>query len=613
MLTRYSSVKKAIGSNLQEIEKMRTDIRECENTVRNLNTHLNSLIQSNQIEIEKECESMLNRGLKKIKDYYDEELGLVTAFREKELDKLNKLQFNLKQSCNVDSSDYNERFSSLTDTFKIVSDGVLRYMSESDLEAYRNVNYGIDLVNESPDKLKEYLDYFDNFRDYDMLVSGVCSVEDKVDNIRKEVLLCIVIASAVVIFAFKYLLVVPYILFIASTLFIRIRGYYNLVRLVDAYLLLESLKEDSLRYYHKQVDSVLFGEDEKLGKCKLHLEQICEQYRRNIMQVRDEKLEKHKREFNYERARQTAMASIENLTEHTENDLKAEEDKLKNLQEALNTLQDKRADLINELSRLKNEIKSIYEDLTPSFKEKILLSKFFLGFDRNDEPVSFNYNKKATLILYEGETEGQVDAVMNTLKMMCSQIMCSMYPLAYTICVSDTLTGGAPLSAFRSASEDVDTDSGSKLFKVVSTNRGVESHIDELYEIFEKRKLQVLGKYKDIDDYNTDKMKYNARTLPYLVSFFYHFDYKIFNTSEKLQQICRLSADLGIVPVFFVDISRIGNDIKGDNNSKKFDYKPEILENQVDLFTGNIFGFSIDESVEIIKFTNKEVIKTLNE
>lgn len=611
MLTKYSNVKKSIESSTKSIDKLRNTIHDSETVVSQLRIHLSDLQKSNESEIQKECDMILNRELSRIKDYYAQERAIVTKFKDKEMEKLNRHKLELKNSNNIEAVEFNQRFNELKEIYSTISDGVLKYMSESDLEAYRNVDFGVDLINESPEQLKKRLEYFEDFKGYDMLVSGVCGIETKAESVSKDVLMYSLIATVVVLSAFKFIIVIPYIMFILSTLYIRIRDYYNLIRLIDAYLLLGELSDNTKTYYHEQVDSMLFLEDEKLRNCALHLDQICNELYKKIDCVMEEKLTKHRAEFDYERARQVALSLVEDSTGRVEETLKQEQDKVDKLKGELEDMQLHRSALIDELSSLKRDIKSVYEELTPSFKEKILISEFFMGFDKNDEPVSFNYRKRATLILYEGETEGQVDAVMDTLKMMCSQIMCSMYPLAYNIYTADTLTGGAPLSAFRVSSDDMDTDSGSTIFKVVSTQRSIDEHIDFLYDVFEKRKLQILGKYKDIDSYNEDKMKYNARTLPYLVNFFYHFDYNIIDNNEKLQQICRLSYELGIVPIFFVDISRIGVYKPSDKDAKRFDYKPEIIENHVDMFTGNIFGFSIDDVIDIITFDNKTVIETL--
>ena len=610
MLARYSGFKEEIIRNNVHVTDLTLALSKQQDTVRKLEEHIEIRLKDNKAQIEKECKELLNRELEQAGSSFDYDYRILEQFKSEQLKKIAQIKFEIDNNSVVDTEEFDSNKRAVGEVFDKISESVLKYIEPSKLQAFRGVGYGLDLINEDPEDLKAMLEYFDGYDDYDQLSKGIVAVDDRVKKISNELLMAGSLIILAVLYTYKVVLILPYLLFIMASLIIRLRSYYYLVRLINAHLLLQDRTVLMDETYSSIVDEHIMKEENRLSESRLFLEQMCDKVSKLINKSKAVELKNVERDFDLNKARENAEKTLMDSTERTKETLEEEKEKLIERRKELEDMIKIREDNIRDMKELKLEIKRVYEELVPSFKETSILTEFFLGFDDEDEPVTFDYKGASTLILYDGSLGGQVKAVMSTLKMMCGQIMTSMYPLAYSMTIVDTLTSGAPLSAFQVTGEDEDMGS-SDLFEVVSTNTDATKFIDNLYHIMQTRRVKILGKHKDISEFNEEKKKFGAKTMPYKVAFFYHFDYKLLHTNDKLKQICRLSEVLGVIPIFFMDFNSVGESDKA-NDSQKYKYKSEVILDTLELFDNNTFGFTITDSVDIVKLDDRKINRMLN-
>lgn len=619
MLKKYDNLKTSLGGLTLEIQNNKDKLRNHMETRNNFKKLIENKNKQREREIAEHIKNMEESYTDEVICKYDDYLEELSKYRSlinSEFLKINKYIDNYGF---VDNSQYHNKISAMdevVDDLKIYLEPV---MTDDMLKMYKDQGYGHNLNNLTLNKLKKWLEYFNNYEVHDRVMGKALKAEKAiVGKIDTTIILVVLVVLGSILVQHKYLTIFPYLIFVILTLYLRTREFHILLMLFGIYgytkdrlVDLEDSNSSELRRYAEYYSKMV-------GQEYLGYQELIVELEKEIKKDKEVSVQKALENFDLVEAKKRAESLIEIDTENTINLLEEEET---HIEEFSKLIEDLNTELNNgkvELKRLKEDIREVYQNLTPSFKSLEMLESFFLGF-KDDEPVRFIYSGEPALIFYNSKT-GELDAVMTTIKMMCGQIMTTLNPLAYTINVVDTLTGGAPVSSFQVTKRDEDDMYTSKLFKVASTISENNNLIEHLFKEYNSRRVKVLGNYNSIREYNEDKVKINARTMPFEICYFYEYDYKILE-EELMQQLTRVAHSIGFCLFFMVDMSKIEppkkKDDKKDNieEEKKgiFSYQADTLYKIFNLFDEkNIYGFSVrEDDITILNVKKKDILKNI--
>ncbi len=556
--------------------------------------------QEREARINSAVDEILEERLSKVRSRYDYDRQVLKQFRFKQLAKFGRRKTEIESEDNIDDKEYSANFKKLNALNELLKEKMSLYMDPLDLPLYEDIGYGIEFTPKEVLSAIEDAEYLDGLDKYNVLKEKALLLDS---NVPETTLENTAIALGLILFGlytFKLFLVVPFFLYICFAVLSRLYAHYNLLTLISMYHVTSRYVDASLDSYADNVDNEIGKISRGIDMIQTNMEQLCFKIESAIDAKMGQEIQSMKMNFDRSAVRKEAEANVEEISDMLSNRLKEEEEQYQKAFEKVDALEKELADARQLLDEIRNKIVQTYMELEPSYEAKILLKEFFLGFDSKQEPVTFKYGARETLILYDSKHQSQLAQVMKTIRMMCAQIMCSMYPLAYVIDVVDCYKAGIDLSPFQK--EDTELSRGNtELFRTHTSSQDTQKHIDSMFELFQSRRVDVLSTFNHVNLYNENKIKFNARTMPYHVSFFYDFDYKFFSDNEKMRQLCRVSSNVGIVPIVFVDTNRFG--ISNKEKEIFYDYEPGVLLKILELFGNNIFGFSITEdSVDIIDY-----------
>lgn len=592
MLDKYIQLKHTITDKYNQVEDIRNEVKVAEKNLVDLNEFIKKNERDYQTNLQNEVNKLRDQAIANADRHYDSLSDDFKSYKEEAAKSIGTYRGKLQTKEVLDRSDYDERYQELETLHKRLYDAFSKYVSPEIISLYENQSYTIDLEKNELDSIIEWLGYFDNYEMYDSLINKAEIIEQKLND-SQDKFLSLLALIAVLFFITQYckILLVFYFAFIAGTLYIRCKEYFNLVKLLSVFHLVNRLKTRSDNSYTNKVTTFLLEQEVEVKALNDVYNETFQKIQSAIDRLKENNRSEVSKNFDYQKALEQAKLNLKKDDAALTNKVECDEENLKTLKAKLKDAESAYFEAKNDLNALKIQIKNSYENLEQQFNSLDLLKAFFLGFNNADEPVKFNYEGEPTIIFYKSTDNSSYDAVMKTLIMMCSQIMCIMNPLAYTIHVVDTRTAGSQLSMFQVTTTKEDSEA-SQLFEIVSTTKGTSNLIKSLYEKFNSRRVKILGNYKDIEAFNAAKKALNARTEAFDINFFFHYDYKILTNTEEIKQLCRVCKSVGIVMIFMVDLSEIGDD-------KSFKY--ENLCEFLNLFNdSNLFGFNITDSVEII-------------
>lgn len=606
MLDRYSNLKKDILNIESDLNRRRLQIRELGESITRMESVITTSKFERENEINSEVEAMLDEEVSRCRSVYEYDRNVLEQYRLNESTRVGELKKSLKSGDAINSSVYKENFSRLVDMKDKISEAVRVYMNIQDIGIYKDFTMPFRVTTESIDELIEYMDYFYDVDRYDKFSEQVLVIDKRSSEYELRLVWFLLFALLMLLYLFKEIILLPYVLFIIGVCIVRFKHFYRLLCLISAYNTICNLETKSYDVYDKEVGDRISVEEQKLSILLDELNSLVSETKECIDREESRSIDRIRRDFNREDAYETASKRVTSSNDTLEERLEGDKKKLDSLVFELEEEMERLRNVNAELVVLREQINNVYKNLSPSFSESLLQKKFFLGFGSDGEPVSFNYDGRFTLIVYNGRQSNQISSMMDLIKMMCGQIMCSMSPLAYKMHVVDCFHAGTAVAPFQMK---VGTGA-SELMTTVTTHDGTRKFIEEMYAEFQSRRLSVLGRHQSLDDYNLEKLKFNARTMPYLPSFLYNFKYELIVEEEKLSQLCRVAKDVGIVMFFFLDINSFNRfDSKEKDDSKS---KPESLKQILQLFEDSVYRIvSTDTTVDVSKVTNQDVMSLI--
>lgn len=553
----------------------------------------------------KEIDKMLQNKIAEVSSDYDIYRMQLSEYETSVAREVGVVKGILDSNSFVHQNEFSENFNHLEEMCNNIKDTFGQYIPVETIDLYTKLSYTINFKNGELDKIAEWLNYFDDFDEYDRLISKAEEIEAKLNSKEDKEFLVICILALICIIAGARVFILPvYFAFIFATLYIRCKEYFFLIKLLSVFNMINTKKEEMRNYYNAQISNLVDAGIINLSAKQAEHEKVFRDIREAISFLEEQDKEQVKKDFDYKEAEREAKKNLERDDAAITTRLEDSEKTLEALEEELSQLMDKRGELNEQLHELKNRIIESYQNLNPTFEETNLLSEFFLGFDKDTrKPVTFDYGGQPTVLFFQGNDNASYDAVIKTITMMCSQVMCIMSPTSYKINVIDTRTAGSQLSAFQVTSTKEDSPE-SQLFKVITTSQDAASHIQSLYDLFNARRIRILGNYNDIDDYNRQKVNNNAKPESFSINIFLHFDYKLLNQTEELKILCRVSKSIGIALIFMIDTEQVGKDDTTIKSEDLFRFLNSFEPT-------NLFGFRIiNNSVDIVK-TSVDNIKNL--
>ncbi len=555
-----------------------------------------------------EVEKMLQQKIREVSSEYSKYTMDLEGFEEEVSREIGHIKGILDSNQFIVDDNYNNNFSELESKCEDIRAVFEQYVPAETINLYTKLSYTINFSNGELGKLTEWLKYFDNFDDYDALISKAETIEAKINsNGDKSFIIFALLIFVSLVIALRWIMLPIYSVFIFATLYIRCKKYFYLIKLLSVFNILSTRKQNLAEQYSEKIAEFVGGEKVRLAAIQENYDNQFSEIREAIAFMKDADEQKVKKNFNYEEASEIAKSNLEKDDAAISLRISEGEEILKTLEEQVSEKADQCAETKEKLSELRNKIIESYAKLQPTFIETDLLADFFLGFDKDKNiPITFKYSGEPSIIFFQGNDESSYDAVIKTITMMCAQIMCIMSPTSYKLNVIDTRTAGSKLSAFQVTSTKEESTE-SQLFQVITTTQEATRHIKDLYELFMTRRVKILGNYADIDDYNHQKISKNAKPEMFNINFFLHFDYKLLNQTEEIKILCRVAKSVGITLIFIIDTEQINKDDKS--------IKAEDLYRFLELFNEqNLFGFSIqDNSVEIVGKTLEEIHQKFND
>lgn len=607
MLTKYSKLKEVIADTEASIKKKREEVNNKQELINNLKVKLQYDKDEREKKVREQIEEILESKISAKRNAMEYDKQVLRQFKHNELEKIELLRARAESPDNVDSGDYKNSFNDLMKLKTTVEDELAKYITKEEIEWYGGLGYGRDLLSDSLDSITENMEYLHELDNYDSVKLKLTKADDKISSFETSAVILVGFIIIAIMIIYKYIIFIPLLGYLVGCVFIRVKHFYYMLEVVDAFSVINSEVEKSLNMYEHVVTDALSDITTKLDAAKAYVEQLCNSIERQIESELNTSIQHIRLNFDRDKARADAEKSVDSSDTHLVDTINCEQEEYDEMMSELISMNEDLSGYKDKLKQLKIDINNVYQKLEPSFSEKLILKEFFLGFDSDEEPVTFKYGGKSTLILYDGSDGNQINYVMTTIKMMCGQIMCSMYPLSYEIFVVDCYTSGVALAPFQVKQDDGEGNGDTALFKIIPTNSATKKHVESLYKEFLYRRVDVLGSYKDIEDLNKHKLKYKAKTMQYKISFFYNFDYSLFKDDEMIHQLCRVSESVGIIPIFFMDIRQFGEDDR--ENGKKYKYNTEVILDALDLFDNNVFGFRISQSGVDISNYNLEALK----
>jgi len=620
MLKKYDNLKVNLGSIKKEIANNKFNLNGHIETRSSFKKLVDTKNRQREKEIAEHIADMKEKYVNDIVSKYDIYLEELSKYRSHVNSEFLKINNYIDSYGFVNNESYHKKVDMMEGSINDLNVYLEPIMTKDLLEMYKQQGYGHNMDNLTLEKLKEWLKYFDNYEVHNRVIGKALKAEKMiVGKVDTSIILVGIIFVGGILIQHRFITILPYLLFILVTVYIRTKEFYTLLRLFGLYGYTKDRIQELEDTNSKELKRYADYYSKTVGEEYLKYQELIRKMEEEIKKEKEKNTSKVLESFDKDKAREKAEGLIETDTENTLNLLEEEENHIEELSEILQKLTEELRVGKEELKRLKDDIREVYQNLTPSFSSLNMIESFFLGF-KDDEPVRFEYSGKPALIFYNSGT-GELDAVMTTIKMMCGQIMTTLNPLAYSINVVDILTGGAPLSSFQVTERNEDDMYESRLFKVASTTSDSSKLIGHLFEQYNMRRVRVLGNHSSIVEYNKKKIDTNARTMPYEICFFYEYDYKLLE-EELMRQLTRIAHSIGFCLFFMIDVSKIEPPDKKDDkeedkeeSNKVFQYQIETLYKIFNLFEeNNIYGFDVrKDDIDIVNVKKAKIISNIIE
>lgn len=603
MFRKYQELKDSIVEIEKEVNMKQSLLSNSTENLYNLKLNKELDEQKREDKIQEEIDRFLNELLKAVEPEYDDYKKVLENYRKNSFKEINKYKAYINNFSFIDDREYIKDLKTVKEKSTVLKSKIDSKLSQELIGTYGKIFNIKNLTNKQINTMTEWIDYFEDYDSFDSVMSSIEMATRKTKSIEDKTILLFMVAVIVLLtYTLRIYLAIAIISYTFVVLYLRGREFYYLARLASV-----------ANYLANETESFELSRSETLSKYKdlldneiiiniSSLKHTTDTILNNINIDKERKKEIIRESFNREEFREKAEAAVEITSDVIQQRIDEEQIRKDNLATELDELEKRLKDKKQEVVELKDKIKKTYEELEPSFSEYQMINSFFLGFDEKDEPVTFNYTGDPTLIIYNSEINNQKKALMDTIIMMCCQIMTAMSPLTYRLNVVDTFTGGSALSAFQVTSEKEESEE-SELFKTITTSNSVQELIKYLYSLYNERRVKILGTYTDIYEYNEDKKSKNARTESFIVNIMYEYDYSILASDEKLRQLCRIGKDVGILFIFVLDTAKIEspNRTKDNETTKVYPYKPDLIS-KIDMIK-NVHSFKILDAVEIVDAT----------
>jgi len=609
MFQRYKELKikiKDIGEKLIDLD---INIKELRNQIDIYKIDIKDKQDNIRIQLEQQSERLFTNTLN---DNLDEIVELKMDLNNYENNIIKTFE-NLINKCNnknyIDFYNFNE----LLNTLELIDDKLIKILNKSQCNEYLDYFKNTDLIllknKLSNEDILKYLNYYTNYdltkeaNNYFLtLVNLLSKIEDN------SILIAILFLFFFLVYIFKFYIIVPYIFIYFCTLIIDVKKFILIIRLCNLKNIIEIQKNTLNIYNEKKSKEIIKLQINQLkNKKELYIENV-KKLRKLIDRREDEIRYETKKNFNYEKAQKEAENNIKLLEKDINEKIEMIQETLKYKEKEYEKLNEAKNTLIEEFNKLKKNIKSSYEELKPNFNSYSMLKEFFLGFTEDEDISTFVYTREPYLIVYN-DTIGQFEAMLQMISMILCQIICNMTPLAYHINIIDTLTAGMGLMGFTASYKD---DEQNNLVSLIINDKSYEDLINNLYNEFMNRGVEIKTSFNDIEEYNNKQLSIEARSLPYIINIFFNYNLTTVINNDKLKQLNKVGSEIGIDNIYVFNISEIESNKKNRetvSTSKIYKYKYEDYSEFIKIFKKeNIFSFNINnDDIKIVPLTKDEM------
>lgn len=612
MLTKYNETMLLLKTKKEELTCLVNEQFEIDSSLDNLKYIQFNENRAYNTAIKEEIDNILKEEINKGTLELDEIKGVLKTYQLKSNEAISFARGELARNYGIE---YEKPSAEYTKTKNILNDvnKRLEYNLSTELvNVYKHTILPTRMNNEELDNIYKWLEYFKDYDCYENIMkkfSSTLNFKEKISEEMGDLTTYLLIIFIITAYFFRTAIALYLIFLTLATVYLRVREFYHLVQLASFTGFLESVKTEYENNRNEKIQNNIDQKEKKLYALKTNIDKVIDDVNKKL-QSEYSNLEKIiKNNFDKEKAEKEAKERVQQIANDIEELITKEKIRLEEAERTVKEKEEEVNNVIKELEDLRNKIRSTYENLKPSFKETMLLKSFFLGFDDNNEPVTLPWSGEPMLMCLDNSKVEQYNALMDTIIMMCCQIMTTMSPLSYKINVVDIRTGGAQLSSFQVASSK-DENAKSELFTTITTTQETSKLIDKMYEVYEGRRLKILGEFKDIDEFNKSKSDRDARTEYYIINILYEYDYKILSENEKMKQLLYIGHSVGIIFICALDTSRIESDTTKCEDKNKYKYRFEVVSKS-DLSAFELYKFVIGESIDFVTFKEKELISKI--
>lgn len=363
-------------------------------------------------------------------------------------------------------------------------------------------------------------------------------------------------------------------------------------------LALERLKSSYKNNQESYKNSYNLALSEAQDKCT---QQYNEQLNLIISQQEEAKKDFEKKKLETEDLRNSEefLSTVSNVTttniQNLEEEIRNLLEEITHLEERIKTSEQELQIKDEERKKCKVEIENKYQNNLSPGTDRLLQKELFLGFSKDEDISSLEYNGEPTCILYTGES---VQELISLVMMIFVQIICNTSIGSLKFYIVDTEFGASDFAIFKQG----------KLSEVVhtcSTENDATKTIDKLHTELQNRNTTILKKAKDINEFNKLMLSRNSLTTDYRFLIIQNSGKVIFN-DNKFEQLCKTGAKVGIIPIVFVsydNMQRCITDAK-ENEAKEYARLFKSVK-------GNFFRFTT-ATKDILKYDNDSIKARIN-
>lgn len=363
-------------------------------------------------------------------------------------------------------------------------------------------------------------------------------------------------------------IIIPYCLSIAKSVSVQKENSDRIQDMLYVYELLRvctyKRKHDLLRMCEEtrqedfsRIEQYYTNKSNTIEKCIEELQEDIEQVEPNIVQTIDRGQIVRKIEQQYDMKTKELDLQIEQYNDAIEKQMWS-----------LTDFQSQLDDNENEKILYKEKITETMLNLTSFRDDPMLLTKFFLGFDENDNIMTVDYDGKPTMIVYTGDNS---TVITSFIDMMLIQYYTNMQINNLRIDIIDNVNAGIAYDVFRQGS----------LTDIVSITATVEEEsqlIDALSKEMRSRSVRITTVADDIHKYNKIMLERDSIPMEYRILIIQACSPGLLE-NKKFITLCNTAFTVGIIPIIFVN----SESIPGLGKGGKKDWSEQEISAWADL------------------------------